>query len=123
MRKVSIFVVCLLLFFPTTGLSADLFERIFPSDFEDQGKIAVHYFYAALADYATGNTTKNQIMQAWALDTEAEADLDVILGKLDSLTGDAKLQYILELHAVMMIAESGLKYDTKASFKTRMDLP
>jgi hypothetical protein len=100
---------------------ADLFERLYPTG-QGESSIGVHYLRAALGDYATGNTTKAQIVSAFSLDSEAEADLTVLCNAIDSKAALGKAAFLLELHDVMMIAESGLKYATKAAFKTRMGL-
>lgn len=99
---------------------ADLFDRLFPAE---GGNIPIHGFHAAIADYVAGETTRTQIVAAWALDIEAQADLDILLAAVDALVGlDAKLRFVLELDATMTLAELGLKYADKASFKTRLGL-
>lgn len=101
---------------------ADLFDRLFPTS-PTNDKIAVHYFRAAISDYVAGYTTQNQIITAFGLDTDAQADLTVLCNAVDALTTvTEKMRWLIELHDVMMIAESGLKYSTKSAFKTRMGL-
>lgn len=101
---------------------ADLFDRLFPTD-PDGENIAVHYFFAALVDYAFGQTTRLQIINHWNLDADAETDLDTLCNAIDALSGSvAKVAFATELHAVMMFAEAGAKYVTKAAFKTRLGL-
>jgi len=101
---------------------ADLFDRLFPtSDLEDN--IPAHYFWAAIADYVAGQTTRNQIVAAWSLDTEAQADLDALLAAVDTAIGAAnKAGFASELHGIMMLAEAGLKYNTKADFSNRLNI-
>ena len=99
---------------------ADLFDRLFPAEGEN---IPVHYFFSALVDYATGNTTRVQIVNYWSLDAEAEADLDTLCDAMDAEVGRAnKLVFGTELHAVLMFAEAGAKYATKAAFVARLGL-
>lgn len=98
---------------------ADLFDRIFD---DDETKIAIHSFRAALGDYSTGDTTRTEIVNYWTLDSEAQIDLDVLLAAIDSKTDLQKAQFLLELHDVLMIAEEGAKYTTKATFKVRLGL-
>jgi len=100
---------------------ADLFERLFPSSAE-QDNIPVHTFRAAMGDYAAGYTSRNEIVACWDLDIEAQADLDVLLSKINGLTALGKAAFLLELHDVMMIAEAGAKYTTKATFRVRLGL-
>jgi hypothetical protein len=100
----------------------DLFDRLYPTDPSEEN-IAVHYFFAALVDYAMGYTTRAQIVNYWSLDTDAEADLDVLCDAIDALSGSiAKLSYATELHSVMMFAAAGAKYTTKATFAARLGL-
>lgn len=99
----------------------DLYERLFEPE-AGVANIAVHYFRAALGDYATGNTTRTEIVAYWSLDTEAQTDLDVLLAVIDAGTAIQKVAFLLELHDVLMITEAGAKYQTKAEFKTRMGL-
>jgi len=99
----------------------DLYERLFEPE-EGVENIAVHYFRAALGDYATGNTTRAEIVGYWSLDTEAQTDLDVLLTRIDAAPNLGKAIFLLELHDVLMITEAGAKYQTKALFRTRMGL-
>lgn len=101
---------------------ADLFDRLFPSD-PDVDNIAVHYFFSALVDYGAGETTRTQIINYWSLDTEAQADLNVLCNHVDGLSGvTAKMAFGTELHAVLMFAEAGAKYNTKSTFRARLGL-
>jgi len=101
---------------------ADLFDRLFPAD-SSVKNIAVHYFFSALVDYATGNTTRTQIVAHWSLDIDAEADLDTLCDAIDALsTATEKSVFGTSLHAVMMLAEGGIKYTTKSAFKARLGL-
>ena len=99
----------------------DLYDRLYNPD-PGVENIAVHYFRAAMGDYATGNTTRAEIINYWQLDSEAVADLDVLLGRIDSANNLSKAVFLLELHDVLLITEAGAKYQTKAEFKTRMGL-
>ena len=100
----------------------DLFDRLFPSD-PAQVNIAVHYFFSALVDYAAGETTRAQIINYWSLNADAQVDLNALCDHIDALpTSTAKMAWGTELHAVLMFAEAGAKYNTKAAFKTRLGL-
>lgn len=98
---------------------ADLFDRLYPPD-PDTRAISPHYLRAALGDYATGNTTRQQIIDYWLLDAEAQADLGFLCDAIDGKTALEKAQFLLELHDVMMIAEAGAKYTTKSAFRERL---
>ena len=99
-----------------------LFNQLFPTDSEESG-LGYHAFWGAIADYIAGETTANQIKAGFNLNAQSQDDLDVWLISIDALVGlDEKLRYSQELHAVMAIAESGLKYADEASFRTRMGI-
>ncbi|MBU2180891.1 MAG: hypothetical protein KJ930_15800 [Gammaproteobacteria bacterium] len=101
---------------------ADLFERLFPGG-EIEPNIPVHAFTAAITDYVAGHTTRNQIIGVWSLDAEAQADMNKFCDAIDLLgTKINKIAFALELDAVMLLAEAGMKYTTKADFKTRLNL-
>ena len=102
---------------------ADLYDRLFPAEVDPiEPRIAVHYFRAALGDYARGFTTRAQIVGYWSLDAEAQVDLDVLLARIDGGNASQVVIFLLELHDVLMITEAGARYQTKALFKTRMGL-
>jgi hypothetical protein len=97
---------------------ADLFDRLFT----EPDNIPIHSFRAALGDYAAGETIRSEIVNYFNLDAEAQTDLDVLLGQIDGSNNIQKALFLLQLHDVMMIAEEGAKYTTKAEFKTRLGL-
>lgn len=98
---------------------ATLYERLFVDD-DSYDAIATHYFYAALVDMAAGETTKAQIINAFDLDTTAQDQLDLLIAAYVSATD--KRAWLDELHAVMMLAGAGLKYNSPSAFATRMGL-
>jgi hypothetical protein len=85
-------------------MMADLYDRLYPGG--DVENVPVHAFHAAIVDYAAGETTRTQIVAVWGLDAEAEGDLDTLCDAVDALgSGDAKVRFAVELHAVMVLAE------------------
>lgn len=101
----------------------DLFDRLFPGEEEDIDKIAVHQFRSALDDYAEGETTRNQIIVGFNLDTDAVADLDVLLIQIDNLTTVlSAVRWLQNFESVCILAEGELKYTAKIDFATRLDL-
>lgn len=102
---------------------ADLFDRLFP---DIAGlpipNISVHTMRAALGDYAAGHSSRAEIVAYWDLDTDAQNDLDALLTAIDSKSALGKAAFLLELHDVMLIAQAGAKYTTKADFRTRLGL-
>ncbi len=98
----------------------DLFDRLFN---DNENKIAVHTLYAALIDYAEGESTRSQIISGLVLEAAAVTDLDVLLAAIDGEAGVVnKIRWAESFHAVGLIAEIGLKYTDKASFRTRLGL-
>ena len=100
----------------------DLFDRLInPAVTGD--KMPVHTFRAAIGDYVAGQTTRNQIVAFWNLDTSAQSDLDALLVAVDAIGSNArKALWLLQLHDVLLIAEAGAKYTTKSAFAARMGL-
>ena len=102
---------------------ADLFDRLFPGPGSGIEKIPVHAFHAAIIDYMANETTRNQIVAVWSMDSEAQTDLDALLSAVDALSGlDEKLRFAGEMDAVNKLAEADLKYTTKSEYKTRLNL-
>ena len=101
---------------------SNLYDRLFePSALSaDESPIPVHYFYAGIVDMAAGYTTSAQIVAAFELDALAQSNLTSLIVAYQA--SSSKDQWLQELHAVMMLAESDLKYRTKQSFANRMGL-
>ena len=100
---------------------ADLFDRLFPVGMEEN--ISIHAFAAAIIDYMAGETTRAQIIAYWSLDASAQADLNTLCDATDALPTKAdKIQFAIELDAVMLLAAEGAKYTTKSAFATRLGL-
>lgn len=98
---------------------ATLFDRLF-TDSVDYEKVPVHYFFSALVDFASGNSTKAQIVSAFGLDAQSEAQLDTLISGYQNATD--KTRWLEELHAVMMLSEGKYKYTTVQDFAARMGL-
>jgi hypothetical protein len=95
---------------------ADLYDRILGTP----GDIPIHQFSAGLVDLLTGGSTRNQVVNAWNLDTEAAAQLDTLIGEINGLPNlTAKLGYLREFDSVLLLAERGVKYATRNAFLTR----
>ncbi len=100
---------------------ATLYDRLFvKAEAGEYSSIAVHEFYSALVDVAAGASTKSQIVAAFNLDAFAEAELDLLVTAY--LASGDKNQWLQELHAVMILAEGGVKYTDSSSFAIRMGL-
>lgn len=99
---------------------ADLFDRFTATD---ASKIHVHAFHAALADYLfAGGITKAEIVDAWALDTQASANLDAVIAKIDAqATVQNKLRVMESFGALLILLEEGIRYNTRATFIARFN--
>lgn len=99
---------------------ADLFDR-FTAD--DGSKIPIHAFHAAIADYLfAGGLTKAQIVTAFALDTQASANLDSIIAKIDAQASiQLKMRVMTSFEALLVLMEHGLAYADRTSFIARFN--
>jgi hypothetical protein len=98
----------------------DLYDMLFGSY---DGTISVHAFKAAMVEYLAGEVTATQIVTAFLMDGLASADLYALLAKMDALsTRLDKIQFIIELDSVCILAEQGLRYTTKSAFATRLGI-
>lgn len=106
----------------------DLFDRMFPDpDDQTTQKIPIHPFRAGLDDYAAGYTTRAQIIAGFNMDAEATADLDVLLGQINTILGGPNpvvnvMRWMQEFESVCRLCEDDLKYTTKGDFATRLGL-
>lgn len=110
-------------------MAYDLFDTIINPEFDAEGNllspanITSRMLYVSMADYASGNTTRNQIVSALSLTAEQTTDLDALLAQIDALTTlPTKMSFLLQFEAVMEIALLGFKYTDKTSFKTRLGI-
>lgn len=103
---------------------ADLFERCFPENvFTATNTISLHLLEAAVIDYVTGNTTRQQMINHWNLDPEAVTQLDKLLDWIDAKpTTIEKIVAMMEWSAVNIMAQEGLKYNTPAAYAARLGL-
>ena len=86
-----------------------LYERWTATGEGATSKIAVHTFAAALREVARGRRSVAQLVSAFALDAEDQADLTALMAHYAGLgTVLQKEQWLLDLHGVMVLAEAGL---------------
>jgi len=101
---------------------ADLFDRIFVQD-DSYKKIPVHTFHGVMVDMIEGGYTRAEVINDLELDAEATADLDALIAKVQSVSQlEQKHRFANLFHAVGIMAETGLKYTTKSSFRIRLGL-
>ena len=78
-------------------------------------KLPVHQFMAALAEYKRGAITKQNVIDAFLLSVPEGTSLQTFLTKLDSDTIDRAF-----IHDVLLLGEAG--YYTKSQVQTRLGL-
>ncbi len=84
-------------------------------------KISIHGFMAALGELKRGQVTKAQVVAAFDLDASAETDLDALIAKVQGLPNNqARENFRMELHDVLLLAEGDLAYTTRAALRTRL---
>lgn len=108
-------VLVLMMVFGLNNLAhADLYARL-TNNGESGNKIPVHAFTAALRELARGAVTRAQLVSAFSLDTEDQTDLDAIIATYQGLANDAaKKAYIVKIHDVFLLVESGFYNEAKA---------
>jgi hypothetical protein len=95
-----------------------LYDRILGLE---QPKIPVHAFGAALQERALGNVTTAQLVNAFALDATAQADLTTLFATLpNNATTTQKFLRAIEVENVMILGESGIAFTTVAAIKDRL---
>lgn len=97
-----------------------LYERLVLPDASNE-KIAVHQFMAAVSEAVRGQVTRAQIITAFGLRVEDEADLDFLITKVGTLAVGERFEFGRVLHDVLMLAESGLAYTDRTSFVARIN--
>ena len=99
-----------------------LVERLMRTDPDESRYIAVHIFFAALHEIASGNATLNQLKSYWNTTTADNTELDTIAAAAPSGDG-ARAMYINRLHSVFILAEEGVPgYDTPANVRTKLGI-
>lgn len=90
---------------------------------EEDPKIGIHGFQAALREYARGQITKSSIATNYGIDP-ADAQGQALLGLIDAEVGvEAKLAKVNEINDVLTIHEgsdSKPLYPAKSDVKTRL---
>ena len=89
-----------------------LFSRL-AGDSPDDDKISVHHFMSALSEYQRGQGNKNQLVNAFNLDTGEADDLQLILDEID--LGNIGRAII---HDVLLLVEGG--FYTKSQARSRL---
>lgn len=90
-------------------------------------KMPVHLFCSIVSEYAAGEKTKNNCLDAIedyldvTLTNDEKTDLQDLMNAMDSETGYVdKMGVLLDMYNVLMCAESGVWYTTKALLRTRL---
>lgn len=87
----------------------------------DEPKLPVHYFYAALTELAAGEFTRAQIITMFGIEVSEEAELDAIIDGYTNATVARKQEYLEFIHRMFMLAEANAPgYITKADLDARL---
>lgn len=86
-------------------------------------EIAKHDFAAAMGEFEGGYITRQNVIDAFGLETNAITDLDALIDFVQGLpnTTQRKL-FIWDLHNVLLLSEAGLAYTTRAQLRTRLGI-
>lgn len=90
-----------------------------------RGKLSVHAFESAAAEWVRGNMTGAQATSAFALNTTEQTEAQDVVATVTGLAaaGDRALQ-ILAIAQVLMLAEGRIApYTTAAAVRTRLGVP
>lgn len=97
-----------------------LYERLVLAS-DTNPKIPVHQFMAAVAEAVRGQSGRAAIITMFALRTEDEADLDFLIAKVSGMAVAERFEFTRVLHDILLLAERGLAYNTRASFVARIN--
>ena len=95
-----------------------LFDRLIATD---GTKVPVRQFMAAMQELARGQMTKAEIVAAFALDAADVVELDQVIARYQTKTAALdKFAFAHALHDILMLAEAGLRYTTRAEVAARI---
>ncbi len=100
-------------------------DRLLPTSAEVESgvqKIPHHQFAALLREYARTEATRQNLIDAFTLVGTELTHIDLLLGAIDAQTGNGRLLKALEIEDVILLAERGILYPTKAAIRTRLGL-
>ncbi len=86
---------------------------------EGEEKIAIHAFQAALAEWQDGGVTRADVVAAFTITVEEESDLDWLKGRYASASDKNRFAKVVD--NVLLLAEAGRIYTTKASITARLN--
>jgi hypothetical protein len=85
-------------------------------------KLAVHTFYAALAEFAAGEVTRAQIVSYFNLSAEDETELDFLIAAYTNAPNNRKQEFLEFIHRLFMLAEERTPgYQTNAEITARIN--
>lgn len=82
----------------------------------EEPKLPVHQFMAAMGELKRGHVTAPVLAAAFNLDAGEQTEAATLFARFNDLTPLTSL----ELHEVLLLAETGLAYGTVASLKNRL---
>jgi hypothetical protein len=81
---------------------------------DDDTKIAVHTFGAALREVARGNATLNQVINLFNLDAAAQTELTAIRDAYLALSTDLeRAQFMMQMEDAFILSEAGIYNKTQ----------
>lgn len=90
---------------------------------ENIRKLPVEYFWAMLYELAQGKTTKQNIIDLFALDAEESAELQWLIDRYNAqLNSTAKAKYVELIRVILVLAEAKAPgYTTNAQLVARIN--
>lgn len=103
---------------------ADLFDRFTADALLDETpsekRIPGHTWPAVMNEYRQGEATRQQIINFFDLDSEAQTDLNALCDHMDAMNAMQKASFIFDLEYVLILMDQGMRYTTKSELKTRL---
>ncbi len=86
---------------------------------EGKEKIAIHAFQAALAEWQDGGVIRADLVAAFAITADEESDLDWLKGRYAAASDKNRFAKVVD--NVLLLAEAGHMYTTKAAIQARLN--
>lgn len=87
----------------------------------NEPKIGVHSFYAALAEFAAGEFTRAEIVGHFELDEADDTELGVLIDAYTAAPNNRKQEFLEFIHRIFILAEVGAPgYTTGVALNARI---
>jgi len=88
---------------------------------DQEPKLPVHQFYAALAEFAAGAVTRQNVVDYFQLDSADEVELDFLIAEYQATDPTRQQEFLEFIHRIFMLAEVKVPgYDSNAALSTRI---